>query len=118
MDFESYVSNYEGYTRIQRLFFIAKHFPEAKQECMEICVKLLQGTDNYRDLLNALISLGKSNSEAAASIDSILKKNNMKEERLEQELKHYKNNMIKESIRVSCLFISYNNILVYCYHLC
>ena len=98
MDFESYVANYEGYSKVQRLFYIANTFPEAQVECMQICLKLLKDSNNVSDLQKVAGALN-----VQLPLDSIAKSAAMKQDRLEQELKHYKNNMIKESIRVSVI---------------
>ncbi|KPI45039.1 COP9 signalosome complex subunit 1 [Cyphellophora attinorum] len=103
----SYISNYRGRTVFRRLYLIGACCPPLREEAaklairearrgsdlhnLEEAIKLLQTVPNYRDTENLL--------DTSWAVD-VEKKNAKETQRLENELKGYKNNLIKESIRV------------------
>ncbi|KAH7126781.1 26S proteasome subunit RPN7-domain-containing protein [Dendryphion nanum] len=105
-DLESYISNYDGRTRIHRLHHIGSCSPYLALEAYRTAItEAKQGKDVklYITLTDELNKIAPN--ESLASLDSAWvekKKREVKEEhdRLEHELRAYKNNLIKESIRM------------------
>lgn len=107
-DFESYIANYTGHTKIERLIFIGEHCKELEADAYRVAVDELKKTTNtglYRQLLEkAGDKLGQGYRLDQAWVDSVDKKAQQTLERLEMDLNGHKTNLIKESIRVSiCL---------------
>ncbi|KAJ3051471.1 COP9 signalosome complex subunit 1 [Rhizophlyctis rosea] len=108
LDLEAYSANYTGHTKINRLTFIADHCPPLAVEALKMALSELKGTGDtvrYHDVYQQLLRVSQSqnvhcppmdNSWYNATSDAAKTKRN----RLEQELKNYKNNLIKESIRM------------------
>ncbi|KAM4062195.1 26S proteasome subunit RPN7 domain-containing protein [Hirsutella rhossiliensis] len=106
LDLDLYVQNYVGRTRFDRLLFIGK-------TCLPLCVDALkaaileakQGLDvaRYKDAWDCIRQAAPQEPEAQrddAWIDRTEAANKAETSRLEAELKGYKNNLIKESIRM------------------
>jgi len=106
-DLESYIANYTGYTRLARLGYIAKLCPPLSLEALRMAIreaKSAKNPDAYLALTGLLHEIDPSDDKSAPDVEWIerKKKENQREtERLEHELRGYKNNLIKESIRVS-----------------
>ncbi|ORZ15645.1 26S proteasome subunit RPN7-domain-containing protein [Absidia repens] len=109
-DFESYISSYKGHTRFQRALFIATHCPSLELEAYHFAVnEIKNATDNielYESSIKkmnlALTQQAKPTMETDTEwVETTSKKNKRNLEQLELELKSYKNNMVKESIRVA-----------------
>ena len=104
----SYISNYKGRTVLTRLFLIASCCPPLREEAAKLLLaEAKRGSDTtiYQD---AVSLLNKSNplADGGTGLDMTWlekkeKQNAAETARLESELKGYKNNLIKESIRVS-----------------
>ncbi|KAI2612472.1 26S proteasome subunit RPN7-domain-containing protein [Hypoxylon fragiforme] len=105
-DLDLYISNYKGRTRFDRLLLIG-------QSSVPLCVDALKaaiaeakgGVDiqRYRDAWECIRIAAPNEPEAKWDDHWVLsteKANKSKTQRLEQELKGYKNNLIKESIRI------------------
>merc|ERR1711939_1183957 len=89
-DLESYIANYKGRTRLERLLLIGICSSVLGVEALKPAVReAKQGKDvkRYLDAQNHLETIGPNEIEAES-------------QRLEAELKGYKNNLIKESIRM------------------
>lgn len=107
----SYISNYKGRTILTRLYLIASCCPPLREEATKLLVaEAKKGSDTtiYQD---AVSLLNKFNPPADGStgldmawLEKREKQNAAETARLESELKGYKNNLIKESIRVSPCF--------------
>ncbi|KAI9694882.1 MAG: hypothetical protein M1822_000498 [Bathelium mastoideum] len=106
-DLESYIANYDGRTRIDRLFTIGTCCPLFSVEALRTAVReAKQGkdVDLYLNLCQALHALAPDDPLAALDTswaEARTKQMKAEGDRLEAELKGYKNNLIKESIRVS-----------------
>ncbi|KAI9663886.1 MAG: hypothetical protein M1821_007376 [Bathelium mastoideum] len=105
-DLESYIANYDGRTRIDRLFTIGTCCPLFSVEALRTAVReAKQGkdVDLYLNLCQALHALAPDDPLAALDTswaEARTKQIKAEGDRLEAELKGYKNNLIKESIRM------------------
>ncbi|UNI16321.1 hypothetical protein JDV02_002759 [Purpureocillium takamizusanense] len=106
LDLDLYIQNYTGRTRFERLLFIGK-------TCVPLCVEALKaaireaknGSDvsRYKEAWECMRWAAPHEPEAQrdeAWIDRTEAANKTETARLEAELKVYKNNLIKESIRM------------------
>ncbi|KAF7879175.1 hypothetical protein EAF04_000373 [Stromatinia cepivora] len=105
-DLESYISNYKGRTRLERLYLIGVTSTFLGVEALKILIKeAKQGKDVtiYMDAWAALSKMAPNEPEAFRDdqwIDATNKSNAAEAARLEAQLKGYKNNLIKESTRM------------------
>ncbi|KAG9343712.1 hypothetical protein JZ751_013090 [Albula glossodonta] len=89
LDLEQYASSYSGLMRIERLQFIADHCPQLRVEALKMALSFVQRTFNvdvYEEIHRKLT-------------EATRKKALLKLEKLDTDLKNYKGNSIKESIR-------------------
>ncbi|KAG4305623.1 hypothetical protein PORY_001179 [Pneumocystis oryctolagi] len=105
------------YTRIERLIFISQHCSPFNVEALEFAIKLSQSETLDTVLYENLVILLQKKIHDKVVLDTNWIINTNKNIRttllkMESELKKYKNNLIKESIR-----IGYNNLGDY-YYLC
>lgn len=112
MDLETYANSYTGLAKIHRLIFIANHCIPFRIEALKTALLFIkENTYNttmynmvYQKLAEA-VKLSGASIEAtigpldAAWIDQRSKKAALKLEKLDTDLKNYKSNSIKESIR-------------------
>ncbi|WEW58414.1 hypothetical protein PRK78_003882 [Emydomyces testavorans] len=105
-DLESYIANYSGRTKFCRLYLIGTCSSYLSVEALKLAVaEARSGKDvkNYQKAVEALARIAPSEHEAAMDtnwIEQTLKTVKADTDRLEHELKGYKNNLIKESIRM------------------
>uniref|UniRef100_A0A1B6LTV4 PCI domain-containing protein n=1 Tax=Graphocephala atropunctata TaxID=36148 RepID=A0A1B6LTV4_9HEMI len=116
LDLESYANSYTGLARLYRLMYIADHCPPLRVEALKMAVYYVMQTYNvnlYQQLHKKLqenvggMSLPDVASGGAQDIpapdlvwiESKNKKGAMKLEKLDTDLKNYRSNSIKESIR-------------------
>jgi COP9 signalosome complex subunit 1 len=104
-DLESYSSNYDGPLRPLRLAHIAMHCPSLSRQALSIAmasaksgkdVSLYRRLTSLAHVLN-ILDLASADPEWTDKTEDANKRENA---RLEQELKGYKNNLIRESIRM------------------
>lgn len=112
-DWEAYIANYQGTTRIPRLIHIAKTAPELRAATAQEAMRLIQQTTNDTATYNSALTLRNTNANGhrlsedqtvAADQDWVReasKRSKVEGEKLDLELRNYQNNLIKESIRVS-----------------
>ncbi|KAF3845679.1 hypothetical protein F7725_002757 [Dissostichus mawsoni] len=89
IDLEQYATSYSGLMRIERLQFIAEHCPQLRVEALKMALTFVQRTfnvDTYEEIHRKLT-------------EATRKKALLKLEKLDTDLKNYKGNSIKESIR-------------------
>ncbi|KAI1267292.1 26S proteasome subunit RPN7-domain-containing protein [Xylariaceae sp. FL1019] len=105
-DLDLYIANYKGRTRFERLLNIGQCSVPLCVDALKAAVaEALSGNDvhRYQDAL-ALIRVAAPNEPEAkvqqSWISSVNSSNHETTKRLESELKGYKNNLIKESIRI------------------
>nr|CAD7441526.1 unnamed protein product [Timema bartmani] len=114
LDLEAYTNSYTGLARLYRLIYIADHCPTLRLEALKMAVTYIMGTYNvalYQQLhkkLQDAIGLPDIASGGAQQdlptldlmwVESKSKKAALKLEKLDTDLKNYKSNSIKESIR-------------------
>jgi len=91
---------------IQRLLSIGNHCPPLAPEAFKTAINLLKKTldvTTYGEAVKGLANVAPNDANAVLDedwIEQTSKTVRLKTEKLEAELKSYKNNMIKESIRV------------------
>lgn len=120
IDLESYVQQYTGLTIVLRLKFIARHCPFLRIEALKLALQYLQSTSNTSDYIiieKQLLSIAtripqaqwasdpvsQSHEEYSAEVKKWVqtcnKQFSLKLEKLDTDLKNFKSNSIKESIR-------------------
>ena len=106
-DLDQYILNYSGHGQIQRLRFIALKSPTLQVDALKYAIRLIkERTLNvavYQETTEQLRLLVPSLPETFVDqtwIESATRATKAITEKLEAELKNYKNNLIKESIRV------------------
>uniref|UniRef100_A0A4W3KE28 G protein pathway suppressor 1 n=1 Tax=Callorhinchus milii TaxID=7868 RepID=A0A4W3KE28_CALMI len=117
LDLEQYASSYSSLMRIERLLFIAEHCPQLRIEALKMALSFVQRTFNvdmyeeiHRKLTDATREVqGVPDAVPEAGLEpptldtawaeSTRKKALLKLEKLDTDLKNYKGNSIKESIR-------------------
>lgn len=123
LDLEAYAGSYAGLARLYRLAYVAEHCPSLRIDALKMALGYVTGTYNvalYQQLHQRLAeALGSSGSNASGlpdvaqqstssqdlpSLDPLWietrsKKSALKLEKLDNDLKTYKTNSIKESIR-------------------
>ncbi|KAF2110141.1 COP9 signalosome-like protein complex subunit 1 [Lophiotrema nucula] len=105
-DLESYISNYDGQTRLDRLYHIGASSTYLAVDAYRMAIKeAKKGKDTklYLALVEDFANIAPQDPLALTDMSWVERKNReVKEEqdKLEHELKSYKNNLIKESIRM------------------
>lgn len=104
-DLPSYIANYKGRTVFRRLYLIASCSTVLGEEAARLAIaEARKGSDihQYRDAVEKLAEItGRGELTDKAWLSNQEKQNAAESKRLENELKQYKNNLIRESIRVS-----------------
>ncbi|KAH6307433.1 hypothetical protein HBI39_099130 [Parastagonospora nodorum] len=106
LDLESYISNYSGFTRVDRLHHIGSHSPYFAVDAYRLAIAEAKKGKNvslYTALVEEFSNIAPD--DPAALLDTAWAEKKTREiqqeqDRLEHELKSYKNNLIKESIRM------------------
>ncbi|KAG9246270.1 COP9 signalosome-like protein complex subunit 1 [Calycina marina] len=106
LDLECYIHNYSGRTRIQRLIHIGKYSAYLGVDALKLATKEAKETRDLKRYLKALNYLRHiAPNEPEAKNDQVWceqseRENQAKSAHLEAQLKSYKNNLIKESVRM------------------
>ncbi|KAL2271609.1 hypothetical protein VTJ83DRAFT_980 [Remersonia thermophila] len=106
LDLEIYIQNYKGRTRFDRLFLIGRSSVPLCVEALKAAIaeaKRGKDTHRYREAVELLRIAAPSEPEATydqAWLEAQEASNKAETNRLLTELKGYKNNLIKESIRM------------------
>lgn len=103
IDLESLVLNFTGLTKMNRLQFIAEHCPPLRVEALKTALQTCMQTMNtifYQQIIRH-IELSAPHALPADNswLELTTKKAALKLEKLDTDLKNYKSNSIKESIR-------------------
>ncbi|CRK26721.1 hypothetical protein BN1708_014656, partial [Verticillium longisporum] len=106
LDLDLYIQNYRGRTRLDRLLTIGRC-------CVPLCVEALKAAvaeaksgrdvERYREIWECIRIAAPAEPEAVfdqAWADKTTMENRQQTHHLETQLKGYKNNLIKESIRI------------------
>ncbi|EPS40486.1 hypothetical protein H072_5664 [Dactylellina haptotyla CBS 200.50] len=105
-DLEQYIANYAGRMKTTRLMFIGNHCPPLATEALKTAIGIIKNDKDvrlYRQAVQTLQVYAPNDADAKLDEDWIertTREVKQKTDRLEAELKSYKNNMIKESIRI------------------
>ncbi|CAE1154959.1 GPS1 [Acanthosepion pharaonis] len=110
LDLESYSKHYEGFVKLNRLLFIINHCPTLKTETLQLaldCVQTTHDTNLYQQIYKQLQEMASSSSNSSVKvppldnhwIETTNRKAQQTLEKLDSDLKNYKTNSIKESIR-------------------
>ncbi|XP_014782384.1 COP9 signalosome complex subunit 1 isoform X2 [Octopus bimaculoides] len=110
LDLDSYAKQYEGIARLNRLIFIADYCPSLKMEALRMALSYVQITHDtslYQQIHRRLQDIPSTLPDAVSSVPPLdnmwieltIKKAQLKLEKLDTDLKNYKSNSIKESIR-------------------
>ncbi|PYH94780.1 COP9 signalosome subunit 1 [Aspergillus ellipticus CBS 707.79] len=105
-ELESYIANYTGRTRFNRLYLIGTCSTHLSVEALKAAVaEAKSGRDvtRYERAVRALADVAPNDAEANPDttwMDHMKKSVKAETDRLEHELRGYKNNLIKESIRM------------------
>jgi len=113
LDLDAYASNYKGIAKLQRLLYVAKHCPTYANDVLRMCagaVKSTHNVDMYREIMTRLTETFNQEDGGAGApgqqpdvdnhwLETTTKRAIQKLDKLDQDLKTYKNNSIKESIR-------------------
>ncbi|KAM0428263.1 hypothetical protein ACHAPT_007164 [Fusarium lateritium] len=106
LDLDLYIQNYSGRTRFDRLLHIAKSSPPLCIDALKAAIaEAKAGSDvtQYNDAWDCIRFAAPGEPEAQkdqAWVDKTDRANRLETARLEAELKQYRNNLIKESIRM------------------
>ena len=106
-DLEQYIANYKGKTRLYRLLHIGKHSAYLSTDALKAAaLEAKTGKDValYEKIVQTLQSVAPNEQEAVLDkdwVDKTTREVKAETTRMELELKGYKHNLIKESIRVS-----------------
>lgn len=110
IDLENYISHYHGLARIHRLEFIADHCRSLKVEALNLAIEYIkQNTFNVRDYARLFKKLQDALEERHRVpcnisldlnwIDTKTKQAGLRLSRLENDLKNFRSNSMKENIR-------------------
>ncbi|XP_065829194.1 COP9 signalosome complex subunit 1-like isoform X2 [Oscarella lobularis] len=109
LDLDAYAASYTGIARIKRLVFVANHCPSLAPDALRLAhvtVLVTCNTKAYAEVVALLEDACSKNREAGSApkvdtawIEATNKKAALKLEKLDNDLKNYKANSIKESIR-------------------
>ncbi|XP_076809107.1 COP9 signalosome complex subunit 1-like isoform X2 [Clavelina lepadiformis] len=117
LDLDTYASSYTGFMRIERLMYVAAHAPSLRVDALRMATTYVKKTLNvayYQEVHNKLIEAIRSSDpnlpdvagavNQLPSLDSHWMEHTSKHagtllEKLDIDLKNYKSNSIKESIR-------------------
>ncbi|XP_076302856.1 COP9 signalosome complex subunit 1-like [Lasioglossum baleicum] len=116
LDLEVYANSYTGLAKLYRLIYIADHCPMLRIEALKMAISYVMTTYNvslyvilHKKLVQAVDTLGLPDVAAQSSqdmltldqawVESRSKKAALKLEKFDTDLKNYRSNSIKESIR-------------------
>ncbi|KAK9360436.1 26S proteasome subunit RPN7-domain-containing protein [Lipomyces starkeyi] len=105
-ELESHIQNYTGRNAIDRLLFIADRCAPLAKDALKLAIASLKQTaevNRYEDAVERLHEIAPHDPRATIDtvwVDEVSKATRSTGDKLELELKSYKNNLIKESIRM------------------
>lgn len=115
LDLETLACSYKGYTKIQRLLFIAKHAPSVAVDAYKLAISAVQETTQnvrlYKEVYGKYKTMTIDNGglpfeEDVVWIDKISNQADKLHEKYQNDLKTYKNMNIKENIRRAYGFLA------------
>ncbi|KAG9511083.1 COP9 signalosome complex subunit 1, partial [Fragariocoptes setiger] len=109
LDLEAYANNYHGLAKIQRLEFIATRCPPLRVDALKMAIQYVKTRTCNVSTYNRLFKMLQESTASDTSgqmpqpdqnwVETTLKKAALKLEKLDNDLKNYRSNSIKESIR-------------------
>jgi COP9 signalosome complex subunit 1 len=107
-DLDQYILNYSGHGQIHRLRFIALKSSTLQVDALKLALRLIKDTtlnvSLYQETVEQLRLVDSTSDESVLDrswVENSTRSTKITTEKLEAELKNYKNNLIKESIRVT-----------------
>ncbi|KEZ45410.1 hypothetical protein SAPIO_CDS1702 [Scedosporium apiospermum] len=106
LDLELYLQNYKGRTRFDRLYHIGRTSVVLSVDALKAAVaeaKAGKDVERYRDVVDALRRVSLSDPETEldkAWIEKTSSANKKETQHLESQLKVYRSNLVKESVRI------------------
>lgn len=106
-DLDSYAQNYQGQNRVDRLLHIGRSSVVLCVDAFKAAVaaaKTGKDVQRYRDTVDCLRDVAPNDPDAqidGAWVEKITKENAFRVHKLDGELKGYKNNLVKESVRLT-----------------
>ncbi|XP_064407126.1 COP9 signalosome complex subunit 1-like [Halichondria panicea] len=107
-DLDQYANSFQGLAKIRRLMFIAKHCPTLRADALRLSLQTVEGTHNtplfseLRQRVQQATGDPKYSPDAEDAVTFVTTTNRKAAillERLDSDLKNYRSNSIKESIR-------------------
>merc|ERR1719163_2128840 len=102
-DVEAYISNYQGYTRLKRMGFIAGQNSTLKPDVLRTAIDEVKKTTNtilYIELITMAGDLPGLSTRDDAWVEAEDKKAAQRLEKLDSDLSQHKTSLVKESIRM------------------
>jgi len=106
-DLDQYILNYSGHGQIHRLRFIALRSSTLQADALKHAIHLIKDStldvSLYQETVEQLRIVDPGSQESILDrswVENAIRTTKITTEKLEAELKNYKNNLIKESIRV------------------
>lgn len=106
LDLDAYAAQYNGHTKFDRLQFIASVCPSLACDALKLCLDGLHGGYNGRLERELTLELQKRSPPTQTvfvdmkRFEDILSRAALYREKLDNDLKSYRSNMVKESIRM------------------
>eukprot|EP00897_Mesotaenium_endlicherianum_P009354 jgi/Mesen1/8447/ME000475S07699 len=104
-DLETYISNYNGHTKIARLRFIAERCQSkaTELEALKMAIEEIKRGENtavYRETMERVLGKSPGQKFDVEWVETVERRATQRQEKLDVELNGYKTNLIKESIRM------------------
>ncbi len=102
-DVEAYISNYQGFTRLKRMAFIASQNATLKPDVLRAAIDEVRKTTNtalYLELITLAADTAGASARDDAWVEAEDKRATQRLEKLENDLSQHKTSLVKESIRV------------------
>jgi len=102
-DVEAYIGNYQGFTRLKRMAFIASQNSTLKPDVLRVAIDEVRKTTNtalYLELITMAADTPGASARDDAWVEAEDKRASQRLEKLENDLSQHKTSLVKESIRV------------------
>jgi len=102
-DVEAYIGNYQGYTRLKRMAFIAGQNSTLKPDVLRAAIDEVRKTTNtalYLELIMMAVDTAGASARDDAWVEAEDKRASQRLEKLENDLGQHKTSLVKESIRM------------------
>jgi len=102
-DVEAYIGNYQGFTRLKRMAFIASQNSTLKPDVLRVAIDEVRKTTNtalYLELITMAADTPGASARDDAWVEAEEKRASQRLEKLENDLSQHKTSLVKESIRM------------------